>query len=134
MQTLLTLVFALAVSPLASATSGIPTASPDLSGSIITLAGADITIIERDWLYSKSTLQIGAAGQIDLDRDSLPNVSMLELGRAGQIAVESGSITGLIRDYKNGVITIASPVPEPQTYVMLLAGLGIIGTIARRRK
>jgi hypothetical protein len=25
-------------------------------------------------------------------------------------------------------------VPEPETYAMLLAGLGIIGTIIRRRK
>ena len=134
MQTLLTLVFALAVSPLASATSGIRTASPDLSGSIITLAGADITIIERDSQYGNSTLQIGAAGQIDLDRDSLPYVSMLELGRAGQIALESGPIWVSMPDFKSGVITIASSVPEPQTYAMLLAGLGIIGTIARRRK
>jgi hypothetical protein len=25
-------------------------------------------------------------------------------------------------------------VPEPETYAMLLAGLGLMGTIARRRK
>ncbi len=29
---------------------------------------------------------------------------------------------------------IAAPVPEPETYVMLLAGLGLIGAAARRRK
>jgi hypothetical protein len=27
-----------------------------------------------------------------------------------------------------------TPVPEPQTYAMLLAGLGLVGWIARRRK
>ncbi|MBK9444109.1 MAG: PEPxxWA-CTERM sorting domain-containing protein [Comamonadaceae bacterium] len=27
-----------------------------------------------------------------------------------------------------------SLVPEPETYAMLLAGLGLIGTIARRRR
>jgi hypothetical protein len=27
-----------------------------------------------------------------------------------------------------------SPIPEPETYAMLLAGLGMIGAIARRRK
>ncbi|OIQ87555.1 PEP-CTERM motif protein [mine drainage metagenome] len=30
--------------------------------------------------------------------------------------------------------TPASPVPEPQTYAMLLAGLGLVGFLARRRK
>jgi len=33
----------------------------------------------------------------------------------------------------SGAIVI-SPVPEPQTYAMLLAGLGFIGFVARRRK
>lgn len=27
-----------------------------------------------------------------------------------------------------------SPVPEPQTYLMLLAGMGMIGLVARRRR
>jgi hypothetical protein len=27
-----------------------------------------------------------------------------------------------------------APVPEPESYAMLLAGLGLMGTIARRRK
>lgn len=30
--------------------------------------------------------------------------------------------------------SIAAPVPEPETYAMLLAGLGLIGTLAARRK
>jgi hypothetical protein len=29
---------------------------------------------------------------------------------------------------------ITSAVPEPETYAMLLAGLGLMGGIARRRK
>jgi hypothetical protein len=28
----------------------------------------------------------------------------------------------------------AAPIPEPETYAMLLAGLGLIGAIARRRR
>jgi len=31
-------------------------------------------------------------------------------------------------------ITSVTPVPEPETYAMMLAGLGLIGAIARRRK
>jgi len=33
----------------------------------------------------------------------------------------------------NGSLTIAA-VPEPETYAMLLAGLGLMGAVARRRK
>jgi hypothetical protein len=33
----------------------------------------------------------------------------------------------------NGYVSIASSVPEPETYAMLLAGLGILGTVIRRR-
>lgn len=31
-------------------------------------------------------------------------------------------------------LTGVSPIPEPESYAMLLAGLGLLGTIARRRK
>jgi len=36
-------------------------------------------------------------------------------------------------DFVVGVNFVAAPVPEPQTYAMLLAGLGLIGFSARRR-
>jgi len=29
---------------------------------------------------------------------------------------------------------ISTPVPEPESYAMFLAGLGLLGVVARRRK
>lgn len=36
--------------------------------------------------------------------------------------------------FLEAVPTVTTPVPEPETYAMLLAGLGLIGAVARRRK
>lgn len=44
-----------------------------------------------------------------------------------------GIVTGLYGGSYAGVLNIAPPVPEPETYAMLLAGLGLIGFISRRR-
>ena len=36
--------------------------------------------------------------------------------------------------YSINSAAVATPVPEPETYAMLLAGLGIVGFVARRRR
>jgi len=37
-------------------------------------------------------------------------------------------------DFSIDFVTATTPVPEPETYAMLLAGLGMMGFVARRRK
>lgn len=44
-----------------------------------------------------------------------------------------GVTTGLYGGGYSGGISV-TPVPEPETFAMLLAGLGVMGAIARRRK
>lgn len=36
--------------------------------------------------------------------------------------------------YAGGFVTETAPIPEPETYAMLLAGLGMIGFMIRRRR
>jgi hypothetical protein len=40
---------------------------------------------------------------------------------------------GAIRGQLQYVGTVAAPIPEPETYAMMLAGLGVVGLMARRR-
>lgn len=64
----------------------------------------------------------------------------------GEASENEGLFLGITRDVAdirsisfkgNGVVVdnlaVAAPVPEPETYAMLLAGLGLIGMAARRR-
>lgn len=44
----------------------------------------------------------------------------------------NGTATGLSGGKYNGSLTVAA-VPEPESYAMFLAGLGIMGTVVRRR-
>jgi hypothetical protein len=55
----------------------------------------------------------------------------------------SGSASGIKGDWEHQDVKVSlgaktfsaiSPVPEPESYAMLLAGLGLMGTIALRRK
>ena len=55
------------------------------------------------------------------------------LNTAGEYFIHIAGISSGVGSY-NGTISLVSPVPEPETYGMLLAGLGMIGFVARRRK
>jgi hypothetical protein len=61
--------------------------------------------------------------------------------------VASGSSTTLVKQFQlhddtahtwtlasNGTLTYAAPIPEAETYALMLAGLGLVGFMARRRK
>ena len=52
------------------------------------------------------------------------------------VSLPGGSILSEATGINNHgqVAVIASPIPEPETSAMLLAGLGLLGFIARRRK
>ncbi|OEZ63837.1 MULTISPECIES: FxDxF family PEP-CTERM protein [unclassified Duganella] len=51
---------------------------------------------------------------------------------AGTYSVHVTGLTNADRTTYQGAVS-ALPVPEPETYAMLLAGLGIMGLVARRR-
>jgi hypothetical protein len=59
--------------------------------------------------------------------------SFTQIIRTDARAYQAGNF-GLLNGIGDNAVGFAAAVPEPETYAMLLAGLGLMGTIARRRK
>ena len=47
--------------------------------------------------------------------------------------VVNGTVTGSVASY-GGEFSVATPVPEPATYGMMIGGMGVLAFLARRRK
>lgn len=90
--------------------------------------------------YYKNQTTIGGSFLISMGLDSialddLSSTGFLgfDLSTIGNITLDQVSFTGV---YSLTAIQppVAVPVPEPETYAMLLAGLGLLSFTARRRK
>ncbi len=114
-------------------------------GSFLLLAGTD-----NDY----SVTQNGSGTQFDVYfnfNDANPYASSIQcpLGTTSGCVLTSDGVTpaslganykllpGVLHAYKASATDLAgytAPVPEPETYAMMLAGLGLVGFMSRRRK
>jgi hypothetical protein len=67
------------------------------------------------------------------------DISMAEISSSSSLYSTYGNLRNGSNNHLRAfntwlAVTPAPPVPEPETYAMMLAGLGMIGGIARRRK
>jgi hypothetical protein len=51
----------------------------------------------------------------------------------GAYLVVGGAVDGSLGGIYSGSISSVSPIPEPESFAMLLAGLGLMGAVVRRR-
>lgn len=89
-----------------------------LSGNNVQIGGTDYSLIL-------------ATGVPSFSDDWTPNTSFY-VAAGGSLSFQLAS-TNFDQFYISGM-TVTAAVPEPETYAMLMAGLGLIGFMARRRK
>lgn len=78
------------------------------------------------WLYSGGTLR-----NLDAPIDPAAGLSIYDAAGINDL----GQIVGTACDaFGECGAVLLNPVPEPETYGMMLAGLGVVGYAARRRK
>lgn len=88
------------------------------SGADSLVGTSDDSIVGSPWAFN------GSSGSI---------IHSLSLSAGSYYYVASGIANGAA----GGVYTLTSttvPVPEPETYALLLGGLGVVGFLARRRR
>jgi uncharacterized protein YjiK len=117
--------------------SDVQTLSPidALTGS----AAADNLLVLS--LGSKKLLEVTRTGVVKsffdlstvLPHNAIEGVTVGEDGTIYLVAEQVQDNTALPGE-KSFLVVLTAPVPEPETYAMLLAGLGLVGAAARRRK
>lgn len=84
---------------------------------------------------------IGAAGTafaalvLERSGDAKTGIYSINLGTGAATLLGTYGIGGLSSGASQlQGLTVAAPIPEPETYALMLAGLGALGFVARRRK
>jgi hypothetical protein len=80
-----------------------------------------------------SNLDLTLYNSSNVDLGSGVNVSVSNLAAGNYYAVISGKANGVAGGEYGGAISV-SPVPEASSLAMMLAGLGMLGYVASRRK
>ena len=95
------------------------------SPSFNAFAGANLTFVPT-----------AAAGTFFVDPSPFYNVAVSSfINSPSEISpVAAGYASGFKITQGGGSVNFTSPVPEPETYALFLAGLGAIGWVARRRR
>ena len=110
--------------------SDVQTLSP-ISALVGTSAADNLLVLS---LSSNKLVEVTRSGQVlssldlsGITSQAIEGVTVDNLGNVYLVAEDTG--TGNSR-----LFVLAAPVPEPETYAMMLAGLGMLAGAARRRK
>ncbi len=82
-------------------------------------------------ISSSTTYPFGPGNPLTITTQVKAGGVALPAGVNYELKISGTGITGTSASYGGNLV--ATPVPEPETYAMMLAGLGALGFLARRR-
>ena len=85
-------------------------------------------------LYNSAGTLVSSGKMLDQGAVDVWTISGNNLASGNYYLQVTGNLVGNTGAAFGGAISMAAPVPEPETYGMMLAGLGVLGFLARRRK
>lgn len=108
--------------------------------ALIGTAAADHLLVLS--LGSRKLVEVNRSGQVlsffdlsaVLPHNAIEGVTIDENGTIYLVAEQIQDGSDISPDLKSQLIVLTTPVPEPETYALMLAGLGVLGAIARCRK
>ncbi len=108
--------------------------SPLTGPKTVSASGTAVAGLINPRTFFGATLE--ANGAVDLTIDWADE--LVDFGNGGQFRI---SMNDLAFDHNNQTLDqnvtitlVTAPIPEPETYALMLAGLGVVGFMARRRK
>ncbi len=103
-------------------------------GNYVPFGTSSLSVSINGGPASSFTNLVNGIGPMDWENNSLTWVANAATAQITFLGLENGALSNNAGIGLDNVGFAAAPVPEPETYALMLAGLGAVGVAARKRK